>query len=79
MPAWDEATAVQRLQAMYDAASFRKERSIVPQLFGIKYAQDLAGYQVKDLKQIALRATGYASYGGEIYKGIRLARYVKLS
>lgn len=72
-----EAEAVRRLRAMYDQSFRHQERSIVPQLFGIRYAAELADYQVKDLKRIACLATGYASYGGEIYKGIRMAQYVE--
>lgn len=45
-----EAEVVRRLRAMYDQSFQRQERSLVPLLFGVKYAEALADYPVKELK-----------------------------
>ena len=74
----NEATAVQTLREMYNAASDRHEKSIVPLLFGIEHAELLADYRFQALEQLARQATGYPSYGGAIREGVRLAQYVKL-
>ena len=73
----DKAQAIRRLQEMYEAAAARKERSIAPILFGIRYADELAHYSTSELKRIAFQATGYASYETEIGNGRRLAQYVQ--
>ena len=61
----------------YQQSFARQERSIVPELFGIRYAEELQSFKVRELKQIALAATGFANYGNEIAKGRRLACYVQ--
>ena len=73
----NEQEATQRLRAMYQQSFARQERSIVPMLFGIRYADELAGYKVRNLERIAQQATGYANYATEIHQGRRMARYVQ--
>lgn len=66
--------AAKRLAAMYREAPER-EKSLSVHLFGIKYAEQIDGIPAHD---IAERADLPRSYGTEIRKGIRLARYVQL-
>lgn len=73
----NRAQATKRLREMCEVAEARGERSIVGPLFGIKYADELADIPVAELAVIAHEATGHASYGGEIYKGRRIAKYVE--
>ncbi|WP_291238962.1 hypothetical protein, partial [Gemmobacter sp.] len=44
-------------------------------LFGIEFAEELAG---QPLKEICLRAGVPVSYGTEIFKGMRLSQFVSL-
>ena len=69
-----EDEAVRILREMCEKAP-RNEKSTYIHLFGIKYAQELAGLS---LSTVAERATGYKSYEVEINKGIRLAKYVQI-
>lgn len=69
----NSAEASRRLRAMHDP----EEQSILPHLFGIRYAADLAVYSVAELSQIAEGAGLPGSYGGEIRRGVRIARYVE--
>lgn len=66
--------AAKRLAAMYREAPDR-EKALSVHLFGIKYAEQIEGMTAHG---IAERAELPRSYGTEIRKGIRLARYVQL-
>ena len=69
----NEAEAIATLREMYQTAP---DGEMVTQihLFGVKYAHELSGF---DLYHLAERATVHRSYGTEIAKGIRLAKYVQ--
>ena len=69
-----EDEAVRILREMCEKAP-RNEKGAYIHIFGIKYAQELAGLSIST---VAERATGYKSYEVEINKGIRLAKYVRL-
>ena len=69
-----EAEAVTILHDLYEYAP-RGKQVLGIQLFGIKYADELAGHS---LASIAEQATGKAHYEGEINQGKKLAEYVKL-
>jgi len=60
------------LRAMWEAAP-EGARSPMVHLFGIKYADELEGMNLKDIAELAGRPR---SMGTEIYKGSRLAQYV---
>ena len=64
-----------RLEEMWDAAPPR-EKTPVFHLFGIRYAKELAGFTVSDLKEISVGAGQNASMGHEIHKGRLLGPYV---
>ena len=66
--------AIRILRVMYDGAPWREQVAHI-HLFGIKYADELEGLNFHD---IAEQATHKRSYGSEIYKGRRLAKYVTL-
>ena len=66
--------AIRTLRDMYSEAP-KGEMVLQIHLFGIKYADQLEGLSAKE---IAKRATGNESYGTEINKGRKLAKYVKL-
>lgn len=62
------------LKSRYELA----ERGSLPlsiHLFGIAYAEELAGHS---LSEIAEAATGHRSYGTEIRKGMKIAPHVEL-
>ena len=60
------------LRTMYRAAPFG-EKSIMATLFGIRYAEDIGSRAL----QIAVASGIGGSYATEIYKGKKLARYVR--
>ena len=66
--------AIRILSDMYSKAPDR-ETAVQVHLFGIKYADQLKGLNLRD---IAERATGNRNWGTEINKGRNLAKYVKL-
>ena len=66
--------AVLILRNMYSNAP-RGDKVTMIHLFGINYATELVGLHVAT---IAERATGHRSYGTEIAKGMKLARYVQV-
>ena len=69
----DEAARI--LREMYDAgAQGRGLMTTGMHLFGIRYADDLSRLSIKD---ILSRAGLRPSYQTEVYKGMRLAEYVK--
>ena len=65
---------VDALKKRYESAE-KKEAVLSIHLFGIEYSAQLKGQNLNDIAELA---TGYRSYGTEIRKGIRLARYVDL-
>ena len=69
-----EKEAIATLRDMYSNAPYG-EKTFQIHLFGIKYAKALESL---DVYTIAQRATGYASYHTEIYKGMKLAEYVEV-
>ena len=69
-----EDDAISKLREMYENAA-PNEMAVNIHLFGIKYADELAGL---NLKNVARQATGRVSYHTEIRKGINLAKYVAL-
>ena len=69
--------AVARLQELYEASRPTKELSLAPLLFGIRHADELAGFTHATLRRVAQQATGHANYATEIHQGRRLARYVQ--
>ena len=64
--------AIQILHGMYHGADFGESVAHI-HLFGIKYAGEIEGL---NLQEIAREATGHSSYGSEISKGRKLAKYV---
>ena len=62
------------LRRMYENAP-RGEKTTMLHLFGIKYADDLAGLSIED---IVRKAGILKSYPTEINKGRRLAKYVQI-
>ena len=69
-----EEQLVAILATRYREGLGRNEGVVTIHLFGIEYAKELDG---KNLKSIALKATAHESYFAEISKGINLARYVQ--
>ena len=66
----DEAARI--LRDMYDAGG---SKTTAIHVFGIKYANELSGLPIKEI----VRQSGLSeTYPTEIYKGIRLAEYVKM-
>jgi len=65
------------LVQMYGDAEQDKEKSVMPNLFGVRFAKEI-GNCYNDVITEANRIDGRISikYGTEIYKGVRLARYV---
>lgn len=68
-----ESEAIRELKRMYGEGKLSKRAATMVHLFGVKYADELEGMP---LRRIAEQATGSASYGQEIYKGMKLAAYV---
>lgn len=68
----DELISV--LRDRYDNAN-RREVALAIHLFGIEYAAELDG---QPINTIAEAGTGHRSYGTEIRKGMRLAKYVQM-
>ncbi len=66
--------AAQILAQMYQTAE-KKEKVVQIHLFSIKYADEIAALDAYD---IALKAGLSKSYGTEIYKARKLARYVQI-
>ena len=64
---------VEQLRKRYETAE-KREKALSLHLFGVVFAKELEG---QPINEIAEQATGYISYGTEIRKGIRLARYVE--
>jgi hypothetical protein len=62
------------LRERYEQAE-KREVVLAIHLFGIEFASELGGHSINDIAEIG---TGHRSYGTEIRKGIRLARYVDL-
>ena len=69
----DEAARI--LRGMYDAGEGRGLMVTAIHLFGIRYADDLSRLSIKE---ILLHAGMSEKYQTEVYKGIRLAGYVKV-
>jgi len=65
------------LVKMCDNAEQDKEKSIMPHLFGIRYANEI-GNRHDEIVAEANRLDGRISknYGIEVYKGVRFAKYV---
>jgi hypothetical protein len=59
---------------MYESAE-ESEMVTAIHLFGIEYASELEGVSINDVAELG---TGHRSYGTEIRKGLRLAKYVDL-
>lgn len=64
----------QKLKSMYSQAEPGYLVTSI-HLFGIKYANQFRGI---DLNVLAFNATGKSSYGTEIRKGIKLAKFVEI-
>ncbi|MCB1343057.1 MAG: hypothetical protein KDK24_18705 [Pseudooceanicola sp.] len=62
------------LKDRYETAQDREQVTQI-HLFGIEFADVLEGHAINDIAELA---TGHRSYGTEIRKGIRLAKYVSL-
>jgi len=65
------------LVQMCDKAEQDKEKSIMPHLFGVRYAYEIGNLHdeiVTEANSIDKRVS--PSYSTEVYKGVRLARYV---
>jgi len=65
---------VAELKSRYEGAD-ESEVVLSIHVFGIAFAEQLDGHSVNDLAE---QATGHRSYGAEIRKGMRLAKYVVL-
>ena len=71
----DEAARI--LRGMYDAGAQGRGLMVTAiHLFGIRYADDLS--RLQPIKEILLHAGMSDTYQTEVYKGIRLAGYVKV-
>ena len=66
--------AARTLRNMYNNAP-HGEKTTAIRLFGIKYAGEISALHLKDLVK---EANISLSYDTEVYKGIKLARYVTL-
>ncbi|MCI5086848.1 MAG: hypothetical protein MRY67_13095 [Rhodovulum sp.] len=64
----------QKLKERYSSAG-KGETALAIHLFGIEFADELAGQPINEIAELG---TGHVSYGTEIRKGMRLARYVML-
>ncbi|MDE0079189.1 MAG: hypothetical protein OXO50_16835 [Caldilineaceae bacterium] len=67
----------EELQRRYKAAEKAPEndKMLELHLFGIEHAHELT----EDIDALAERGTGHANLGGEIRKGIKLARHVRIT
>ena len=71
----DEAARVLREVYRAGATNGRGRMTTAIHLFGIRYADDLSRLSIKE---ILLQAGLSHTYQTEVYKGIRLAEYVKV-
>jgi len=71
----NEEQAAQLLLQAYNQAAATRGQATSIHLFGIRYAEDLAGLS---LAEILARARMPRSYATEIRKGMKLAQYVEL-
>lgn len=70
----DIKQAADKLRDMYNNAP-DKERVTFIHLFGIKYAQEVDSMSIPEL----VKESGISkSFATEVYKGIRLAKYVNI-
>ena len=70
----DIKQAAEQLKDMYNNAPDKEAVTFI-HLFGIKYAKEIISLSVPELvKESGIRQ----SYTTEVYKGIRLAKYVNL-
>lgn len=67
--------AAKTLRKMYDRGMVAKEQVTQVHLFGIIYADELAGVP---LSELLARAEMPDTYKTEIRKGMKLARYVRV-
>ena len=67
--------AARILKTRYDEAKARFEQIPAIHLFGIEFAEELDDMSLSD---ILIEAEMSMSYTTEIYKGMRLAKYVEL-
>jgi hypothetical protein len=65
---------IAELKKRYDTAGKREVVTAIP-LFGVAFADDLDG---QPISEIAERVIGHRSFGSEIRKGMRLAKYVSV-
>ncbi len=65
----------QILDLFYNEGLKRKESNAFIQMFGIRYAKEISDSNV-DVKDIIEKSTLKESYSSEIYKGIKLSKYV---
>lgn len=59
----------------YAKASVTREQALSVHLFGIRYAEQIAGMS---LKEIVVRAEIPRTYATELRKGVNLAKYVEI-
>ena len=65
------------LVQMCDNAEQDKEKSVMPHLFGIRYANEIGNnYNVIVTEANRLDERVRTAYATEVYKGVRLAKYV---
>lgn len=64
------------LRAMWVSAA-EGERTPQMHLFGIRYARHLQGWTIRALGELCEAADLKASYGTELHKMVKLARYVE--
>lgn len=69
---------IEKLTLIYAQSEHRDTTSMI-RLFGIIYAEELKGYQTKELNEMAIKAgLPGKTYSVEINKGRKLAKYVEL-
>ena len=65
------------LVQMCDNAEQDKEKSIMPHLFGVRYADEIGNMYKKIVTEAnSLDDWVNMAYATEVYKGVRLAKYV---
>jgi hypothetical protein len=65
------------LVQMCNNAEQDKEKSVMPHLFGIRYANEIGNRQAEIVAEAnRLDERVRTAYGIEVYKGVRLAKYV---